>query len=239
MATVNGITAEKAQEIEDASVVSGTIDVNGHLILQTAGGTTIDAGLVIDSSGVVAHAASSNTHGVSGAIVGTNNTQSLSNKTLVTPTISSFINAQHDHTSTVNGGAVAVDAVLASFDTVLTARNFISGASNNPLSLAQTVSLAPGKYIILASCSGYTPSDNSQQTRMEFWLSASAGSLYTSRSRQSVDQATMQGGLSLTGYLENGSSSVVTFYAQKLNTGTSADTSTEGFLVAIRVSDMS
>ena len=49
MATVNGITAEKAQEIEDASVVSGHINnANGHLILVTHGGTEIDAGLVSD-----------------------------------------------------------------------------------------------------------------------------------------------------------------------------------------------
>lgn len=45
MATVSGITAEKAQELEDASVVSGAIDEgNGHLILTTGGGTEIDAG---------------------------------------------------------------------------------------------------------------------------------------------------------------------------------------------------
>lgn len=239
MATVNGITAEKAQEIEDASVVSGTIDVNGHLILSTSGGTTIDAGLVIDSSGVVAHASSSATHGVSGAIVGTLNTQSLSNKTLVLPTISSFQNAQHDHSNTANGGTVAVDAVLSSFDTALTPRLFVSGTSGNPQVLAQTNTLLPGKYLIIAGCAGYLPSDNSQQTRMEFVLSTSSGSLFTAASRQSVDQATTQGGLTLAGWLENGSNAVVSFSATKLNTGTSADTSDVGYLIAIRLSDMS
>lgn len=47
MATVTGITAERAQEIEDASVASGFVDSgSGHLILVTNDGTQIDAGLV-------------------------------------------------------------------------------------------------------------------------------------------------------------------------------------------------
>lgn len=46
MATVTGITVEKAQEIEDASVVSGHI-TGTHLFLTTAGGTEIDAGVVV------------------------------------------------------------------------------------------------------------------------------------------------------------------------------------------------
>lgn len=239
MATVNSITAEKAQEIEDASVVSGTIDVNGHLILQTAGGTTIDAGMVIDAAGVVAHASSSNTHGVSGQIVGTNNTQSLSNKTLVTPTISSFANAQHDHSNSTNGGAVGVDAVLTSIDTALTPRLFVSGTSGNAQTLAQTNTLAAGKYLILAAIAGYTPSDGSQQTRMLFQLTTSAGTLYTSGIRNSEDQAQFQGGCSLVGWLETGSNAVVSMTGTKLNTGTAADTPDTGFLVAIRLSDMS
>lgn len=46
MATVTSITAAKAEEIEDASVVTGTIDSGtGHLLLTTGGGTVIDAGV--------------------------------------------------------------------------------------------------------------------------------------------------------------------------------------------------
>lgn len=48
MATVTGITVERAEEIEAASVVSGSIDeITGHLMLTKAGGAVIDAGLVI------------------------------------------------------------------------------------------------------------------------------------------------------------------------------------------------
>lgn len=100
MATVDGITAAKAQEIEDASVVSGAINGgNGHLILTTAGGTDIDAGVALD----LAHPADTSTHGV-GVIVGTTETQTLSGKTLVIPTIASFANAQHSHVDSASGG---------------------------------------------------------------------------------------------------------------------------------------
>lgn len=46
MATITGFTAARMQAIEDECVVSGTVDVNGHLILTQHDTTTIDAGLV-------------------------------------------------------------------------------------------------------------------------------------------------------------------------------------------------
>jgi microcystin-dependent protein len=51
MATVDGLTAAKMQEIADASVVSGTVNGSGHLILETSGGDTSDAGLVVGAAG--------------------------------------------------------------------------------------------------------------------------------------------------------------------------------------------
>jgi hypothetical protein len=110
MATIQSITAARAQEIEDASVVSGVVNGSGHLILTTAGGTTIDAGVVVDESGVISHAAlTTGIHGVgAGAIVGTDLSQALSNKTLVNPTIGSFINAGHNHSDAANGGGISV-----------------------------------------------------------------------------------------------------------------------------------
>lgn len=53
MATVTGLTAERMLEIENATVVSGAIDVSGHLILTTHGGDNIDAGnalVAVDSA---------------------------------------------------------------------------------------------------------------------------------------------------------------------------------------------
>lgn len=46
MATVTGLTATRMLAIEAASVVSGTVNGSGHLILTTHDGTSIDAGYV-------------------------------------------------------------------------------------------------------------------------------------------------------------------------------------------------
>lgn len=48
MVSVTGYTAERMKAIEDASVVNGEIDVNGHLILSRFDESTIDAGIVRD-----------------------------------------------------------------------------------------------------------------------------------------------------------------------------------------------
>ncbi len=49
MATVTGYTKAKMDAIVDATIVSGAIDEDGHLILTTHDGTLIDAGAVLGS----------------------------------------------------------------------------------------------------------------------------------------------------------------------------------------------
>lgn len=236
MATVDGITVAKAQEIEDASVVSGTVNAgNGHLILSTAGGTQIDAGVVRDSSALNAHEADTSTHGV-GLVVGTTETQTLSNKTLTTPAIASFINALHDHSNNANGGGLNLPFVLAK---PLTSQNLSSG-SPGPKTLATTAALTAGLWLVFCTARGFSSGTQGTNIRVLFFMDGSAGvdADWGGTLPQNVNGWEGSGdaeGYSLIGLFSTTTAQTLRLRATWQTGAATASTSTIGLLGAVRI----
>jgi hypothetical protein len=66
----------------------------------------------IDFNEANAHVnASAGVHGITGSVVGTTDSQTLTNKTLTAPTVADLTNAQHDHGTAAKGGAIPQSSI--------------------------------------------------------------------------------------------------------------------------------
>lgn len=71
-------------------------------------------------TGVISTAEFNQLDGITSAVVGINDTQTLTNKTLTIPTIGDFQNSTHDHSNAAGGGTIAA-TVLTGFDAAVAA----------------------------------------------------------------------------------------------------------------------
>ena len=211
MATVDGITVAKAKQIEDNSVVSAAI-VNGQLIFTTGDGTNINAGAVVSptqlTNDIAAHAGDTSSHGITSAIVGETEIQSLSNKTLVAPTITSFANALHAHNTASSGGSVNLSRTS---DTTSTQRT-VSQADPGPKTL-NTVTLGVGTWIIFGALRGVTVTAAPSSIRFRIWFTTSGGTLTTQSHYEEWDGPNLARGATIIGVLVNGTGGNVTITA--------------------------
>src|SRR5690606_36927514 len=79
-----------------------------------------------DHATIDAHLAATAAHGATGAVVGTTNVQTLTNKTLTTPTIGDFTSAAHDHEDGAGGGQLGTAALVDDAVTNAKLRNGIA-----------------------------------------------------------------------------------------------------------------
>jgi hypothetical protein len=83
----------------------------GHTHQGVGGGGVLDHNAATDNPTIA--------HGATGAVVGRTNTQTLTNKTLTTPTIASFVNSVHSHRDNAGGGFLIdsdYDVIIAASD---------------------------------------------------------------------------------------------------------------------------
>jgi len=144
---------------------TGSVSVDSEVALFSGtGGKTIKrasaTGIAKLTSGVLSAVTAP-----SGALVGDTDSQTLTNKTLTTPTIASFTNATHNHTNSAGGGQLT-DAALSSQVTVAkggtnltsaTAYGVICGGTTSTGAFQPLASLGTSGQVLTSNGAGALP----------------------------------------------------------------------------------
>jgi hypothetical protein len=179
-----------------------------------------------------AHPGDMSTHGV-GEIVGRTEPQTLTDKTLVEPVIGSLINAQHDHGSAAEGGPLAIG--VANNPAPITTLTQFTLLDGDPVRTMASLTVQPGRWLILATCEGVTLNVAGTHTRFKYDISATQPTLVAKPVSLTSDRSLLNAGASLTGWLENTVAATISFTILKVDNGSQITNSTNGQLIAIRM----
>jgi hypothetical protein len=98
--------------IADGTIVDGDVSASAAIAQSKISGLTTDLAAKASASDLTTHTGATEAHGATGAVVGTTNTQTLTNKTLTSPVVSGL---------TLSDGSIVLEGATANdFETTLT-----------------------------------------------------------------------------------------------------------------------
>jgi hypothetical protein len=129
--------------IENGTIVDGDISASAEIAQSKISGLTTDLGNKASSSDLTTHTGATEAHGATGAVVGTTNTQTLTNKTLTSPVVTGL---------TLNDSSIVFEGSSAdASETTLTVTNPTGDRTITLPDATGTVALTNNKLDVFAS----------------------------------------------------------------------------------------
>jgi len=147
---IDHVNASNPHGITTGDIDAAPGNVVGRINTNTVNINANTTSISTNSGDLVSHTGDTSTHGV-GTVVGRTETQTLTNKTLTSPTITIFSNMVHDHSENLQGGTIShlnLDDIGSNAHSVIDTH---IGSSSNPHSVTTgDISAAPSSLVTTA-----------------------------------------------------------------------------------------